>query len=103
MIGLDPNELAQEIQLCLNRTRLPATHIATRTEIVEKDGVYAVATIISPIDIESDNRYFTIVESLTNNCTVMGVARALADKFHDAINGDDYERASADSKSLGLH
>lgn len=101
--SIDPQQLAQEIQLCLNRTKLPMTHIACRTKIVENQGVYCVVTMVSPIDIEEDNRSFTVLVPLTNGATVMQLASELAEKFTAAINEDDHERASEDSKYLGLH
>lgn len=102
-MSIDPQQLAQEIQLCLNQTKLPMTHIACRTKIVENQGVYCVATMVSPVDVDEDNRSFTVLVPLTNGATVMQLASELAEKFTTAINEDDYARASKDSYALGLH
>lgn len=99
MIDIDP----QEVQLYLNRMKLPTTHVACRTSALEKDGAYFVVTTIRAVDPDEDDRTFTVVGALRDGDTALSIASELAARFLEAINGDDYERANADSRALGLH
>lgn len=88
-----PEDFPRDVQLALNRGLLPTTHLATNTEIVRHEGYLCVATFIRPV-IGSDVRSFSILQSLEDGITAYGIAKYITERFYNAINEDDHERAS---------